>query len=208
MNSELIECPACKHALRVPENLFGKTVRCPECKAHFTAPKREADGKLGAPVLLPKADATAQRRGPIRFTESPFFMPATLLVLVSTIGCLINGYQVVTWHVDRERAERAITWLIEQYANFSRQELSNEDVQNAHDAGMISHHVVFGMSLISLAGGIAMLFRRFRWLGILGSVLAMINISNCCCVLGLPAGGYCLIKLIDPDLAPLFQRPR
>jgi hypothetical protein len=205
MNSELIECPACKHALRVPENLFGKTVRCPECKAHFTAPTRDAEGKLGQPVLLPPPVTIPV---PKRLADSPMFVPALLLVLVSTIGTLVNGYQAITWHVDRDRAERAITWLIEQYADFAKQELPREDLQKALDAAMIMHHVVFAMSLISLAGGLAMLFRRFRWLAILGSVLAMINISNCCCLIGLPAGGYCMIKLIDPDLAPLFQRTK
>lgn len=205
MYAELIECPACKHALRVPETLFGFTVRCPECRAHFTAPKRDAEGKLGKPVLVPRTPAPNPQASN-RLTDSPFFMPATLLILVSTIGVVVHGYQTMIWHTDRERAERAVSWLIEQYANLSRQELSPEQLQTANEIGMIGHHVVFCMNVVSLAGGIAILFHRFRWLGIIGSVLAMLNISNCCCALGLPAGGYCIIKLIDPDLAGLFQR--
>lgn len=205
MNSDLIDCPACKHALRVPDHLHGKTVRCPECKSHFTAPTRDVTGKLGPSVLLPTPPTHPVTRRLVRFSDSPFYVPALLLVLISSIGAVVNGYQAIIWHVDRERAEQAVKWLVDQYANLSRQELSPEQVQMVLDSGMIVHHVFFGMSLISVAGGVSMLFRRFKWLGILGSILAMINISNCCCLLGLPAGGYCIIKLIDPDLSWLFR---
>ena len=121
MNSELIECPACKHALRVPENLFGKTVRCPECKAHFTAPSRDAEGRLGTPILLPQPAAPAQPAGKmVRSWDSPLFVPAMFLILVSFIGSLVNGYQTVTLFTDPERAERAIGWLAEQTFRFTQ----------------------------------------------------------------------------------------
>lgn len=205
MNSELIECPACKHALRVPENLFGKTVRCPECKAHFTAPTRDAEGKLGQPVLLPPPVTIPV---PKRLADSPMFVPALLLVLVSTIGSLVNGYQTVVLFTDRDTAERAIGWLFESAAKATQQEISKEGFEIGMRFAPIAFPIVFAMNLISLLGGIAMLFHRYRWLAILGCVLAMINFANCCCLIGLPAGGYCMIKLIDPDLAPLFQRTK
>lgn len=204
MNSELIECPACKHALRVPENLFGKTVRCPECKAHFTAPTRDADGKFGVPVLLPQP--TAQRTAAGKSWDSPLFVPAMLLILVSFIGTLVNGYQTVTLFTDPDRAERAIGWLAEQLGNAMQQEKSKEQLDMALRAAPIAYSIIFAFNAISLLGGFAMMFRRFRWLSILGSVLAMINIGNCCCLIGLPAGGYCLVKLIDPDVKPLYKR--
>lgn len=34
---ELIECPQCARKLKVPETLLGKSVKCPGCKAVFTA---------------------------------------------------------------------------------------------------------------------------------------------------------------------------
>ncbi len=206
MNSELIECPACKHALRVPENLFGKTVRCPECKAHFTAPTRDEAGILGKPVLLPQPaqpTAAVQPRGQ---WNSPLFMPAMLLILVSFVGVLVNGYQTLVLFTDPERAERAIGWLTEKTGKALQEDKSKEHLDIALKAAPIAFSVVFGFNVISLLAGFAIMFRRYRWLGILGSVLAMINIGNCCCLLGLPAGGYCLIKLVDPDMKPLFIR--
>ena len=196
MNSELIACPACKHALRVPENLFGKPVRCPECKSYFTAPTHDAEGKLGEPVLLPQPTPRAQPAAAgTRVSDSPLFMPAMLLILVSFVGFIVNGY--MTWMVftDFARAEQAIGWLFQ-----------GQQDERVLRGAPIAFSVVFSFNVISLLAGFAILFRRYRWLGILGSVLAMINIGNCCCLLGLPAGGYCLIKLIDPDLKPLFTR--
>jgi predicted Zn finger-like uncharacterized protein len=43
---EIVTCPSCDQELRVPDGLFGKTVRCPQCKGTFTARPRggAADG--------------------------------------------------------------------------------------------------------------------------------------------------------------------
>jgi predicted Zn finger-like uncharacterized protein len=34
---EQIRCPSCNAALRVPDNLLGKNVKCPKCQKTFTA---------------------------------------------------------------------------------------------------------------------------------------------------------------------------
>src|SRR5947208_3128743 len=34
---ETVKCPDCDRTLRVPDDLLGKFVRCPSCKATFTA---------------------------------------------------------------------------------------------------------------------------------------------------------------------------
>jgi predicted Zn finger-like uncharacterized protein len=38
---QIIQCPDCQKTLRVPDNLLGKTVRCPTCKTMFTAQAEE-----------------------------------------------------------------------------------------------------------------------------------------------------------------------
>jgi hypothetical protein len=41
---EIVTCPTCNQELRVPDALFGKTVRCPRCRETFTAlPQGPAD---------------------------------------------------------------------------------------------------------------------------------------------------------------------
>jgi hypothetical protein len=50
---EIVTCPACDKKLQVPEDFFGKTVQCPECKHMFTAgpaPSADAPQPQPAPV--------------------------------------------------------------------------------------------------------------------------------------------------------------
>src|SRR5579872_1530370 len=35
--SNVVSCPSCRHALSLPAELLGRAVRCPVCKAEFTA---------------------------------------------------------------------------------------------------------------------------------------------------------------------------
>ena len=44
---EIIHCPQCERKLRVPEELLGRTVKCPTCGVTFTAPT------VAAPEVLP-----------------------------------------------------------------------------------------------------------------------------------------------------------
>jgi len=48
-----INCPSCKGAVRVPEELLGKRVQCPRCEAKFVA---EADDEEPAPAAPTTAD--------------------------------------------------------------------------------------------------------------------------------------------------------
>src|SRR5262245_17329271 len=41
--SQLVACPECKKHLQVPDDLIGKKVQCPECKATFTAKSPEEE---------------------------------------------------------------------------------------------------------------------------------------------------------------------
>jgi hypothetical protein len=47
--AEIVTCPACARKLQVPEDFFGKTVQCPECKQMF-----EARATGAAPVAAPQ----------------------------------------------------------------------------------------------------------------------------------------------------------
>src|SRR5262245_58266686 len=53
MRIEAIFCPACRHKLRIPEDLLGTEVQCPECKAQFVAPP-PAPGPAADPAEPPR----------------------------------------------------------------------------------------------------------------------------------------------------------
>jgi predicted Zn finger-like uncharacterized protein len=48
-------CPSCGRALRVPEELLGKAVRCPECRTTFTGPPAPADTAPAPEAAAPPA---------------------------------------------------------------------------------------------------------------------------------------------------------
>jgi hypothetical protein len=61
---EIISCPACQRKLQVPEEYFGQTVQCPECKHTFTAgPASPAPVAAPTePVRVPEWDKPPERQ--------------------------------------------------------------------------------------------------------------------------------------------------
>jgi hypothetical protein len=55
--TEIVTCPACGKKLQVPEDFFGKTVQCPECKQRFVADVAgPSPGAAPAPASLATTD--------------------------------------------------------------------------------------------------------------------------------------------------------
>jgi hypothetical protein len=59
--SAIVSCPACRRALQVPEDFFGRTVQCPDCKQTFEAKPPEAAVQVTAspPAPAPSASPSA-----------------------------------------------------------------------------------------------------------------------------------------------------
>ncbi len=209
MASEVIPCPACQHDVRVPESLFGQPVRCPACKAYFTAPTRDAAGILGQAELL----ADAPRPLPARSGEprpptdqSPIFIPAILLLLVGIVGSALNGIQAYQTFADPEGTKARMVEVMKKFSEFAKQEFKQEMADKAVEFQPAAVLTALFFSLVPLAGAVAMLRMQAWWLSILGSIVAIFNFSNCCCVFGAPVGIYCLIKLFDPEIRAMFRR--
>src|SRR5580700_493130 len=94
MADDLIHCPACGFQLRLPTDLYGSEVECPQCHGRFTAPVpvakpapvrpppgREYDA-IGQPAAsgLDAAPATANRAG----------APAVALLIMSVLGIAVD----------------------------------------------------------------------------------------------------------------------
>jgi predicted Zn finger-like uncharacterized protein len=74
---ETITCPECAKTLRVPDDLLGRTVRCPSCKATFTAegnpePNQDLvfDEKPSSPERRPRREDDSDEERPVRKRES------------------------------------------------------------------------------------------------------------------------------------------
>ena len=59
--------------------------------------------------------------------------------------------------------------------------------------------------LVVLIASIQMMRLRGHGLAVAGSVLAMLNLGNLCCILGLPFGIWSLLVLMRPDVRKAFQ---
>lgn len=62
------------------------------------------------------------------------------------------------------------------------------------------------VNVFIIAGGALMLMRKIRGVGLAASVVAMLNVGNCCCVLGIPIGIWSLVILLQPDVKAAFDQ--
>jgi hypothetical protein len=212
MSSEIIPCPACQHPVRVPESLFGQPVRCPQCKAYFTAPLRDAEGNFGTPVILEEPPQLPEVTRPVgpkpTMSQSPVFVPGLFLMLVGMLGTLVNGYQAIDAWRNPDGAKERVIEALKMYSKWTKQEFKEDDAKQIANAIPTVFTIMFGVSLVPVFGAIAMLRLRMWWLAFLGSSVDILNVANGCCLIGLPAGIWCLIKLLDPEIRSLFSRSR
>jgi hypothetical protein len=62
------------------------------------------------------------------------------------------------------------------------------------------------LGLLITIGGFSMKGTKSYGLAMTGSVLALIPVLNCCCVITMPAGLWGLITLMNPDVKAAFAR--
>jgi len=73
-------------------------------------------------------------------------------------------------------------------------------------ASAVSGVLFSGVAIGTIAGSITMMKTRLYGLSMVGAVLGMINIGNCCCALGLPFGIWAIIVLCRSDVKDAFYR--
>jgi len=69
----------------------------------------------------------------------------------------------------------------------------------------VFHLLFIGVNLLIILSSIMMLIGKMRWLAVLGSVLAILNVDCVCCVLGIPFGIWSLVALNNPDAKAAFD---
>ena len=61
------------------------------------------------------------------------------------------------------------------------------------------------LNLFIITCGLQMMKLQSWGMAVAGSVLAMINVGSCCCVLGIPVGIWSLTVLMTPDVISIFS---
>src|SRR5262245_59995526 len=99
MPIEVIFCRDCNHKLRIPEELMGKPVQCPECKSVFIAPPPNPEGgtstgiqETARPSPPSFQPSEFDRREPPDTGESDgkIMAPAFAVLAVDLLGVLVN----------------------------------------------------------------------------------------------------------------------
>lgn len=203
--TEVIACPACKHALRVPLDWLGTQVQCPECKAMFRAPVRE-NGKLTEPELISRT-AAASPTAP-RKLDVMLLLPAFGLLFCGFAGTLVNGVFLYLFLTDPAGGDQ---WARNQMpalrqAGFGTpgapEEQAAEDEKNALQLARTYRWLIpasFAISAVVLVGGLSIVRRRNYRLAKFACVLAALNIAHGCCIPGAFAGLWGLLMLSSDE---------
>jgi predicted Zn finger-like uncharacterized protein len=212
MSSEVISCPSCRNSVRVPDSLLGQSVRCPSCKAYFTAPMRDAEGRIGKAKLLSEPPTVESAREPVDWERQPvknartLFVPGIILLLIGIVGPLAIGRGAYLAISDPEQVKNQAFQTQEEFHKQLKIEFHEKEAKEFAGWAPAIIVVAFVVSVLPLFGGISMLTTRFYPVAILGSLAAMIDLVFCMCLIGAPVGIYCLIKLFDPEIRALFRR--
>jgi predicted Zn finger-like uncharacterized protein len=215
---EVVTCPKCERQLRVPDELIGQRVKCPTCGTNFTAtvggspPDRPEDyqnaptGNQPEAVQTYREDSGSGPQAEQRHARAlaSVKVPAICLLIVSVIGLLCDGFNFIrALTVPPPKAED----VIRVFPGFKGQEKELEEQLKMMSGPVLPviAAVFLVLCIVTLFGSLAMLAGRMRWLGILGSIAAMINLGSCCCVLGLPLGIWSLVVLLRDDVKNAFH---
>jgi hypothetical protein len=213
MSDELIRCPSCNHELRLPRELLGQTVECPQCGSRFAAPApTPARAPLvrsvgdGSPAYSPGYDSSDQR------SSQAVRAPAIALIITSLLSMGINVLGLIGAagiHADPNEWERRLEVELN-----SKPDLQPD--QRAWMKEMLSAESVSGkmgtccgiqfvVHLAVLLGAIQMLRQRFYGFAVLASILALNPINVPICLVQLPFGLWALIVLLDSNVRRSFS---
>jgi predicted Zn finger-like uncharacterized protein len=207
MAEVILDCPQCRRSLRVTDDLLGRPVKCPACGMTFTVPPGQRPSEqpplaLAAETAVPPP---VHQRPPswesvedARANARAYTMPAGILLIsagwLSIIVALWNLTRCIM-HPDK---------LMDDAANLELP-VPLPPKELLQFSGILTSIVMSAFALSIILAGMQMTRLRMYPLCIVGSVLAMLNCCNPCCVLSLPLGLWSLIVLLRTDVRAAFQ---
>jgi hypothetical protein len=210
MPDDLIHCPACNFQLRLPHELYGSPVECPQCHTQFTAPVPAVPAVRPVAAPPPGREYDASPRPPVHDyyapqpgTGSTLKAPGVILLILSGAAMLLSVYSAVTAEAGVRQLHKlaADPDMPPQWAQYLKQMADNTDPETVR----WSHLVLAGLNLVTALGAMQMLRQQTYWLAIIGAVLAL-NPLNCPCCLGqVPVGIWALVALLSESGRRAFR---
>ncbi len=226
----ILTCPQCERQLRVTEDLLNRLVKCPACGMTFTvragSPEQQPQLPPQALPAQPPESAAPSAEGPgappplvyrppEEYVEEPrqrrarpepwdydrpsrerakslVLPPAICLLLVGILGMLIDGAMVLVAAATPEMLTKAAD-------DFKIGGPPPEPFQ------VIVFYGFFALlSLVNIVAVIPMIRMRIYPVAIIGSILPMVTLPSCCCLLGLPLGIWAFVVLVRQDVRAAF----
>jgi hypothetical protein len=227
----VINCPTstCAKPLNLPANAVGRSLSCPHCKAPFgvtLGPDGTPIGTVAIPTsrrvpglflfpgfaLLILGGAGAFINGYIAW-DSSTRAEAALEHGQRLVGDL-RSFEALTAPAKESKGKPGDVTPQDLFAAVAGQAARIAEQQhqdNALAAGWAPrvaglHMLFLGISIVSAAGGVAMLRGKWYWLALVGCFAGMLNFNSACCVPAGIAGLWGLLVLVRDDGRKFFGR--
>ncbi len=212
--ADQIQCPTCQRPLNVPESLVGRPVKCPDCGAVFLtvqgstsmpgtpAPEAGEASLLARPVAGLESYSDAESR--VEVSGATVIAPGIALLIVGALGFMAAALVLLTLLQADERELKAALQGPAQAAE-DQEAFEQGFALAVGPVGRAIHGAFALANLVIMLGAVAMMLGRFHGLAVLASILAIVNIDSCCCILGLPVGVWSLLVLMRPDVKEMFH---
>jgi hypothetical protein len=202
-----IRCESCGRKLRIPENLLGKTVRCPGCQTTFTARAEEEpavamiDDEPEAPAPprpRPRPQEPAEYdeprpRNKAQRARDALNLPSIFLMVNGGIAVVLGLIGAVVWVAHAQTIEMPFR-------------LPPDQVSPRLTSYMLAAFSLIGGFIyggVLVAAAIYMRSLRRHSSAVIGSIVSMLPCSSCC-FLGIPLGIWSLVVLTQPDVKEAF----
>jgi hypothetical protein len=200
MAEDLIHCPSCNFRLRLPPDLYGHEVECPQCHNRFVAPVPQG----GVPVArsAEPGGAWGANHSPPPASGAGLTAPAVCLLVTALLAVLSNGYTALSFvaiQANPAEFDRELERQMDQHKDMTpeQREQIKQFMTGFKDYGLGTFAVLAVLNLITALGAAMMLARKAYGLAVLGCVLGLNPVNvGCCFVLQVPFALWGLIVLM------------
>lgn len=224
-------CPQCQRQLRVPDEMIGTQVKCPECGTTFAAtstsqappgpspdagrysdePPRPSRSRPGGSDDYDRDrgrggyDDYDRDRGPGRYDSDRGREEALSSVKAPAICLLITGILGALGDL-----MNLVGGIIAQ-GNPPQGHPGESDFErgmregSSGPLGLVFAVLFLIAAIVVISGAIAMLRGKSYGLAVTGSVVAMLHLGCLCCLLGIPFGIWSLVVLMKPEVKEAFS---
>ncbi|HZV08006.1 MAG TPA: MJ0042-type zinc finger domain-containing protein [Gemmataceae bacterium] len=225
---EQIRCPSCDAALRVPETLLGKNVKCPKCQKTFLAEIEEPaepegitrepapSGTRRRPKLPENAEDEEEELPPEEEFEEEEERPrrrkrrrrryaeAEAAVAGPAISLIVLGSLDLVLIALGVLLRLLGIGFLAAGGGGQRMGAEQANAMASLAGGVIGSIVALGFAVLILVGGLRMRKLENYGLAMTACIFALLPCGNCC-LIGLPLGIWGLVVLNRPEVKDAFS---